>query len=77
MAHTFFLTTLLSLLWHEGHDIANEFNGYLILGYGVMWLIALIYIVSLASRQRNLQQDILLLHQVLEEEAEEERRGAG
>ncbi len=73
MALTPILMVLLSILWQEGRDVANEFNGYLILGYGIMWVIALAYIVSLASRQRNLQQDIQLLHKVLQEEAEEER----
>lgn len=72
MAYHSILIVLLSLLWHEGHDISNEFNGYLILGYGVMWVIFFGYILSLASRQRNLRQDIQLLHQVLQEEAEEE-----
>jgi len=48
----------------------NQFNNYLVLGYVVMLLIGLVYIVSLAARQRNLQQDIRLLRQILQEDEE-------
>lgn len=46
----------------------NRFNGYLVLGYVVMWGIGLVYVISLASRQRNLQQDIHLMQQILQED---------
>lgn len=46
----------------------NRFNGYLVLGYLVMSSIALIYVLSLAIRQRNVEKDIALLQQVLGEE---------
>lgn len=49
-------------------DVANRFNNYLVLGYFVMWLIAMVYIVSLAVRQRNLKQDLQLMGRILEEE---------
>lgn len=48
----------------------NRFNGYLILGYAVMWTVAMVYVISLVVRQRNLQQDIRLLQQVLQEDEE-------
>lgn len=48
----------------------HQFNNYLVLGYVVMWLIGLVYIVSLAARQRNLKQDIRLLRQILQEDEE-------
>ena len=48
----------------------DKFNGYLILGYAVMWLIVMIYITSLALRQRNLQRDIELMEQILQEDDE-------
>ena len=51
----------------------NQFNGYLILGYIIMWLIAVIYIASLFVRQRNLQQDLKLMEQIIEEEDETPR----
>jgi CcmD family protein len=41
---------------------------YMLLGYVVMWLIALLYVASLASRQHNLQKEIKLLQQLLEED---------
>ena len=44
----------------------DKFNGYLLLGYGVMWLIIMIYIGSLALRQRNLRRDIELMEQILQ-----------
>lgn len=63
MPSLFILTTLF-----QAADVANQFNNYLILGYFVMWLIAMVYIISLAMRQRNLKQDLQLMGQILEEE---------
>ncbi len=59
----FFLTAVL-----QTADVANQFNNYLMLGYFVMWLIAIVYIVSLAVRQRNLKQDLQLMQQILRDE---------
>ncbi len=64
-----YLTTLLTALWQSQSDIANQFNGYLILGYVVMWVIGMIYVISLASRQNNLKQDIELMQQLLQEDS--------
>ena len=47
---------------------ANQFNVYLLMGYSAMWLIGLIYVITLVNRQRNLQQDIKLMRQLLEED---------
>jgi hypothetical protein len=63
MTPSFFLTTL-----YQTADVANQFNNYLVLGYFVMWLIAVVYIASLAIRQRNLKQDLQLMGQILQEE---------
>lgn len=41
---------------------------YLILGYAAMWLVGFIYFLTLLNRQRNVQQDLRLLRQLLEEE---------
>jgi len=49
---------------------ANQFNGYLLLGYGVMWLIVMIYIGSLFFRQRNLRRDMELMKRILQEDDE-------
>lgn len=46
----------------------NNFNSYLILGYFVMWLVATIYVASLALRQRNVQQDVVLMQRLLQED---------
>jgi hypothetical protein len=46
----------------------NRFNNYMLFGYVVMWLIGLAYVFSLFNRQRNLQQDMKLMRQLLEEE---------
>jgi len=48
----------------------NQFNGFLLLGYAVMWLIVMIYILSLALRQRNLRRDIELMEQLLQDDDE-------
>ena len=46
----------------------DKFNGYMILGYVVMWLIAMIYILILANRQRNVKEEVELLQQLLKED---------
>jgi hypothetical protein len=51
----------------------NQFNDYLILGYVAMWLIGLIYVVSLALRQRNLRRDLDLMEDILQEDDQELR----
>jgi hypothetical protein len=66
------LNMMLSLLWQGQADVANQFNGYLILGYLVMWIVGLVYIISLATRQRNLQQDIQLMQRLLQENEEDQ-----
>jgi CcmD family protein len=40
---------------------------YLLLGYVAMWVIALFYVISLHSRQRNMEQDIELLKRLSED----------
>ncbi len=59
-------------LWQSNVGNPNFFNGYLILGYVVMGLIGLVYIASLTIRQRNLQQDIRLMQQILQDDENEE-----
>jgi hypothetical protein len=46
----------------------NQYNGYLLLGYGAMWLIGMVYIISLAVRQRNVRRDLELMEQILQED---------
>ena len=48
----------------------NWFNQYLVLGYVVMGCIVLGYIISLALRQKNVEQDLHLLNQLLQEDEE-------
>jgi hypothetical protein len=64
-------TLLLSVLGQSQTDVANQFNGYLILGYLAMWVIGLVYVISLATRQNNLQQDIELMQRLLQEHEED------
>ncbi|MCP4357398.1 MAG: hypothetical protein GY796_05200 [Chloroflexi bacterium] len=52
-------------------DDPNQFNNFLMLGYGVMGLIALGYIVTLWVRQRNLQKDLQLMTQLLQDDEDE------
>ena len=49
---------------------SNRFNNFLLFGYVVMWIIGLLYVVSLYSRQRNMRQDIHTLQQLLDEDEE-------
>lgn len=64
------LTIFLNIFLQAGIDDPNKFNNYLILGYIVMWVAFMIYIASLANKQRNTKQDIKLLQQLLKEDEE-------
>lgn len=56
----------LNILWQTVDP--NNFNNFLLLGYIVMWIIGLGYVVSLYNRQRNLHKDIHTLRQLLDED---------
>lgn len=60
----------LTILFQTSVSDPNRFNNYLLLGYSVMWLIGMVYVASLVIRQRNLQQDMQLMHQILQEDEE-------
>lgn len=62
---------LLTAVLQATSDVANQFNNYLMLGYFVMWLIVMVYIVTLVVRQRNLKQDLQLMQQILQDHEEE------
>lgn len=51
----------------QGIDDPNQFNNFMLLGYGVMWFIGLFYVLILANRQRNVREEIRLLHQLIDE----------
>ncbi|MFQ5400567.1 MAG: hypothetical protein ACE5E7_13335 [Anaerolineae bacterium] len=61
---------MLNILLQVSIGDPNQFNGFLILGYFAMWLIGMIYIVSLATRQRNIEQDVELMQRLLQEDEE-------
>lgn len=61
---------LLFILFQADVGDPNRFNNFLILGYIVMWLIGMIYVASLIIRQRNVQQDLELMHRILQEDEE-------
>jgi hypothetical protein len=64
----FTLPILLNVMMQSSSEVANQFNGYLILGYVAMWIIGIVYVITLLTRQRNLQQDVELMQQLLEDE---------
>ena len=43
---------------------------YLAAGYAVFWIATFVFVYSLASRQRNLQQELKILEQLAQEETE-------
>lgn len=68
---TLFLIAVHALnLMQPGIGDPNHFNNYLVLGYGLMWLVGMGYLLNLASRQRNIKQDIELMKQILQEDEE-------
>ena len=66
-------SAMIDLLAQAGFD-PNQFNGYMILAYVVMWLIVMVYLLILANRQRNVKDEVELLQQLLEEDEEAESR---
>ena len=48
-------------------DNPNNFNAYLLGGYIAMSALCLLYMLTLTWRQRNLQQDVALLRQLLQD----------
>lgn len=62
--------TLFDLFVQSGLANPDKFNQFMILGYGAMWIIAMIYILSLANRQRNVKDEVELLRKLLEEDEE-------
>jgi CcmD family protein len=65
---------LLNVFAQSGVVDPNKNNGYLILGYGVMWAIALFYVLVLANRQRNIREELHLLRQLLEEDEDSQNK---
>lgn len=61
----------LSLLFQVAIQSADKFNGYLLLGYVLLGFMAVGYVLYLWSQQRNIEQDLQVLQQLLEEEGEE------
>lgn len=62
------LTVFLTILAQSDVSDPNRYNNYLLFAYAVMWLIGLVYVGSLASKQRNLQQDVQLMQKLLQED---------
>ncbi len=52
-------------------DAPLETTNYMIAGYAVIFTVMLIYLASLAIRNRNLKQDVEVLQEI---EEQEERR---
>ena len=65
---------ILDTLIQSGLFDPNHFNGYMILGYVVMWVIVMVYILILANRQRNVKEEVELLQQLLKEDEESHSR---
>ncbi|MCB0211369.1 MAG: hypothetical protein KDJ52_18670 [Anaerolineae bacterium] len=42
---------------------------YLAAAYGVFWLVSFVFIYSIVSRQRHLQNDVAMLEQLAQEES--------
>ena len=51
----------------------SRFNDFLLLAYAVMWGVLIIYIVNLANKQRNVQQELKLMQRLLEEDEAEQK----
>lgn len=43
---------------------------FLAAGYGVIWIVAFVFIYSLVSRQRHIQKELAMLEQLAQREAD-------
>jgi CcmD family protein len=68
------INALLDLFLQVGIADPNKFNHFMILGYFVMWLIVVFYVFMLANRQRNVREELKLLHQLLKEDEEADNK---
>jgi CcmD family protein len=68
------IVVYLSILVQGPISDPNQFNPYLLLGYAAMWIVALVYLLNLANRQRNLRQEIRLMRRLLKEDEAEHRK---
>lgn len=50
----------------------NQFNNFLLLAYGVMWIVVMLYLLALANKQRNVLQEIRLMRRLLKEDEGED-----
>ena len=64
------INSFLNLLIQTEVADPNKFNNFMILGYVVMWLIVMLYVFMLANRQRNVREELKLMHQLLREDEE-------
>lgn len=68
MTLSIYLSLFLSVLLQTPVDDPNRFNQYLLLAYAAMWLVAMVYLLNIANKQRNLRQEIRLMRRLLEED---------
>jgi CcmD family protein len=66
------LLFLLTILFQSQLANPNQFNNFLLLAYGVMWLVVIVYLLSLANKQRNVLQEIRLMRRLLKEDEGED-----
>ena len=59
---------LLTILLQADPD---QFNDFLLLGYVVLGIIAILYIGYLFNQQRNIKRDLELMEQLLEDDERE------
>ncbi len=50
----------------------SQFNNFLLLAYGVMWIVVMLYLLALANKQRNVLQEIRLMRRLLKEDEGED-----
>lgn len=65
-----FAVSLLLSAALQGVSDPNQFNGFMVLGYVVMWLVVMVYLITLSNRQRNVKEEVELLEQLLREDEE-------
>ncbi|MFW6182287.1 MAG: CcmD family protein [Chloroflexota bacterium] len=68
----FALSIYLQAWFQTAQQNPGQFNNFLLLAYAAMWLIVIVYVLSLANKQRNLHQEIRLMQRLLKEDEGDE-----
>ena len=58
----------------EGHTMSSQNATFMFIGFTAAWLIIIIYVISIAMRERRLRQELDRVKRMLEENEQQTKR---